>query len=105
MDTIIKADDYKSKEQESVAIDNKNGLYIKLKSREDERFEDIKDQLSIFSANSSKIEISNIMPVYIYFTETKKLSLAPKYLWVVYDEKLHSKLEEIIGKENVAVKS
>ncbi|MEG1993962.1 MAG: DNA polymerase III subunit alpha, partial [Oscillospiraceae bacterium] len=71
----------------------RNGLYLKCKSKEDENFIKATKFLNIFELGAT--------PIYVLFEDTKKLSVAPKSMWVDYNDVLMKKLIQLLGDENV----
>ena len=70
----------------------KSGLYLKISSINDEKFENIKTTLSRFSGETA---------VYIYCIDSNKKLEAPKGLRIKYSEDLINELSDILGKDNV----
>ena len=67
------------------------GVYLRLAARDDPLFERAQNLLSIFEGNT---------PVYVYFNDSKSLTLAPKNLWVDVNDTLMHELKEILGEQN-----
>ena len=72
-------------------------LYLKISSRDTKDFERVCDLLDIFSGANLET------PVFLYFDDTKKLVRRGEN--VELSETVYKLLSEILGKENVAVKS
>jgi len=77
--------------------DSVDCLYLKLSSQDTGDFERVCDLLDIFSAQGQKT------PVFLYFDDTKKLVRRGENIEL--SETLYKLLCDILGKENVAVKS
>ena len=43
-------------------------------------------------------------PVYLYYKEHKRMTLAPKEYWVADDEELYMRLAQLLGSENISIK-
>ncbi|MCF2556386.1 DNA polymerase III subunit alpha [Fournierella massiliensis] len=69
-------------------------LYLKVPAREGRPIRKVKNLLSIFEGS---------MPVYIYFEDIGKLTVAPKSLWAMDHPALIQELKRILG-ENCVVK-
>lgn len=72
----------------------RNQLYIKAPSAVSPQFERAKNLLEIFEGN---------VPVFVAFADTKKLTVAPKALWVDLNEVLLRELKQELGEENVKI--
>ena len=70
----------------------KSGLYIKVKSMNDNVFKQIKSILSDFSGD---------IPVYIVEQSTNKKLLAPQKLWVCENNYMLSLIKNIVGEDNI----
>ncbi len=70
------------------------GLYLKVPSQECEQMKRVKNLLSIFEG---------FTPVYVYFEDHKKLSVAPKGLWVDVNDVLIRELKVVLREENVVL--
>ncbi len=68
------------------------GLYLKLLSRQGEQMEKTQNLLEIFEGQT---------PVYVFFQDTQKVSLAPRSLWVFVNDVLLRQLMELLGENNV----
>ncbi|MEG1620691.1 MAG: DNA polymerase III subunit alpha [Oscillospiraceae bacterium] len=77
----------------------KKGLYLKVENAHSSEMEKIKSLLEFFNED----EMVNY-PVYVYFNEDKKLTVAPKGLWVRLCEPLVNEARYILGDKNVAVR-
>lgn len=73
----------------------RHGLYIKLKSKDSSDYKKVENLLSIFDGKE---------PVYFFFSDDKKLVLAPKNLWVDLNDVMVTELKNRIGDKNVFVK-
>ncbi len=71
------------------------GLYVRVPNINCDLYERSRNLISIFDGN---------MPVYFYFSDDKKLMLAPRSLWVDINNVLIKELKNQIGNENVALK-
>ena len=69
------------------------GLYLKVSSKRDKVWINAQKYLAVFDGDT---------PVYVYFTEDKKLTLAPRNMWVSVCDVLIRVLKEELGEENVA---
>ncbi len=74
---------------------HREGLYLKMKSREDPVFQKAFNVISIFEG---------ITPVYVYFEDTGKYTCAPKHLWTTVNKPLLKELKYILGDERVVVR-
>ncbi|MBQ4100167.1 MAG: DNA polymerase III subunit alpha, partial [Oscillospiraceae bacterium] len=83
------------KQVPSTQSTSKPGLYIKLSSKDDERYQKALNIISIFEGKTN---------VYAYFEDTKKLIRAPQNLYVDLNEPMIAELKSILGDRNVAVK-
>ncbi len=70
-------------------------LYIRLPDLECEVYDEVKKLLESYKGDTK---------VVFYLSETKKQLLAPKSLWVEFNDNLYSKLCTLLGKDNVALK-
>lgn len=75
---------------------SKIGLYIKVENNSCFEYERAKLLVSIFQGK---------MPVYFYFNDTKKLMLSPRTLWVDLNKPLIEELKNIIGNDNIVVRT
>lgn len=75
--------------------DQRHGLYIKLKSKDSSDYKKVENLLSIFDGKE---------PVYFFFSDDKKLVLAPKNLWVDLNDVMVTELKNQIGDENVVIR-
>jgi len=71
------------------------GLYIKVDSKECLRFEAAKRMLQVFEG---------FVPVFVYFNDEKKLTKAPKKLWIEANDTLLGELKRFLGEKNVVLK-
>ncbi len=69
----------------------RKGLYLKAPSRGSEAFEKASNLLSIFEGPT---------PVYVFFEDTGKLTLAPQSMWVEYNQPLLTELKRVLGEKN-----
>jgi len=70
------------------------GLYLKVSSKQDKAWINSQKYLAVFDGDT---------PVYVYFIEDKKLTLAPRNMWVSVCDVLIRVLKEELGEENVAL--
>jgi DNA polymerase-3 subunit alpha len=70
------------------------GLYIKTSSMDDRIWIRAQKLLAVFQGNT---------PVYVFFTESQQLTLAPSKCWVDLSDILISELSALLGDKNVAV--
>ena len=68
------------------------GLYLKVPSRQGRQMERAQNLLEIFEGPT---------PVYVFFQDTQKVSLAPRSLWIFVNDVLLRQLAELLGEENV----
>ena len=73
----------------------RHGLYIKLKNKDSIDYKKVENLLRIFDGHE---------PVYFFFSDDKKLVLAPKNLWVDLNDVMVTELKNQIGSENVFIK-
>ena len=73
----------------------RHGLYIKLKNKDSIDYKKVENLLNIFDGKE---------PVYFFFSDDKKLVLAPRNLWVDLNDVMISELKNQIGSENVFIK-
>lgn len=85
-------------DSESIKRTNKprNGLYIKVKNNSTEHYKKAELLISIFDGDS---------PVYFYFSDSKKLMLSPRELWVDMNSVLIKELKNTLGPDNVVLKT
>ncbi len=69
-------------------------LYIRVKNEKDAIVDKIKPILRFFNGNT---------PVYVYFEEAEKLTMASRELWVSLNDNLISELKDILGEECIKV--
>lgn len=74
----------------------KKGLYIRVPSEDSTEYIRAKQVIDIFDGNT---------PLYVYFTDTKKLWLAPVSMYVYPNDVMIKELKKRIGEKNVAVVS
>ena len=67
-------------------------LYLRLESESSPKMEELKKLLQFFSGET---------PVYVYFEDEKRLTVAPKNLWVSENSILLDKLHALLGADNV----
>ena len=77
------------------AKSERHGLYLRVPSFTSEGFVRAQRVLEVFDGNT---------PVYVYCTESGKLSQASRGLWVSLNEPMLNELRRILGAENVALK-
>lgn len=70
------------------------GLYLKVSASGAPAWSNAQKYMAVFDGNT---------PVYVYFTESRQLTLAPRNLWVSLCEVLLRVLKEELGEQNVAV--
>ena len=70
------------------------GLYLKLDKQDSSRYKKAMQYTAIFDGTT---------PLYLYFTEEKKLVLAPPALRVDVNEPLLRALKKLLGEDNVAL--
>ena len=70
------------------------GLYLKVPDKESPLCKKALQYTAVFDGTT---------PLYIYFTESKKLTLAPPHLRVQVNEPLLRALRELLGENNVAL--
>ncbi len=75
---------------------NNNGLWLKIPSIESDVYQAVVELLSIFNGTT---------PVYFYVEDKKKRLQAPKTMWCVCTEQLIKELNNLLGEENVKIKS
>ena len=68
------------------------GLYLKVPSRRGTAMEKAQNLLEIFEGET---------PVYVFFEDTQKVSLAPRSMWVFPNDVLLRQLAEVLGESNV----
>ncbi|MDD3192919.1 MAG: DNA polymerase III subunit alpha [Oscillospiraceae bacterium] len=68
------------------------GLYLKVPARQGGPMEKVQNLLEIFEGET---------PVYVFFQDTQKVSLAPRSMWVFANEVLLQQLAEVLGEGNV----
>lgn len=71
------------------------GLYLKVKNKNCFEYERAMLLLSLFEGHT---------PVYIFFEDEKKLTLAPRKMWVAKNDVLLGELKNKLGEKNVAVR-
>ncbi len=84
------AEDTAKSNHESAA--KRPGLYIRLESENVPELEQAKKYLAVFDGNT---------PVYAYFCDSGKLTMAPKNLWVDINKVLLRELKLLLGEDNV----
>lgn len=72
-----------------------NGLYIRVKNKNSYEYERSKILLSIFEGRT---------PVYYFFEDDKKLTMAPQSMWVSLNDVLIQELKYQLGEKNVATR-
>lgn len=70
------------------------GLYLRVDSKEDRKLQKAQQYLRIFEGK---------WPVYVYFKDSKKMTLAPKSLCCEPNEALLKQLRVLLGEKNVAL--
>lgn len=70
------------------------GLYLKAANEEDALYKKALQYISVFDGGT---------PLYVYFTDTKKLMLAPAHFRVSLNDVLLRELKRLLGEDNVAV--
>ncbi len=76
-------------------LSTKNGLWLKLATRKDEKYAKVQELLFIFDGET---------PVYFYVEDEKLRMVTPRNMWCKYSSLLHKELEGVLGKENVKFK-
>ncbi|TCL44651.1 DNA polymerase III subunit alpha [Harryflintia acetispora] len=79
------------REEGKMPASEKGGLYLRVPSKLDSRFEEVCKVLS---------QSGGSCPVYIYFNDVKKLTLVPKGMYVSCTPALQQRIAGIIGEEN-----
>lgn len=79
-------------QQAEVSKGKRKGLYLKVSSQLDSRFEEACALLRQHGGGC---------PVYIYFNDEQKLKQAPKSLFIRYSPALHERIAALLGKDNV----
>ena len=69
------------------------GLYLKVANEESPQYEKAKKYLAVFDG---------VTPLYVYYTDNKKLMMAPPSMRVDVNSVLLRELKKILGEENVA---
>ncbi|MCG8501548.1 MAG: DNA polymerase III subunit alpha [Firmicutes bacterium] len=77
-------------------VNEKKKLYIKVKNKEDHMLDEVAPKLRFFNGDT---------PVYVYFEDTNKLTMASRDMWVSLNELLLSELKHILGEECIKVVS
>ncbi|WMJ84331.1 DNA polymerase III subunit alpha [Oscillospiraceae bacterium LTW-04] len=70
------------------------GLYLKVLTPDAPEWLSAQKYMAVFDGNT---------PVYVYFTESRQLTLAPRSMWVSLCEVLLRVLKEELGEQNIAV--
>lgn len=70
------------------------GLYLRVANGEDPLFAKAKTYLAVFDGT---------FPVYVYFKDRKKLTVAPQSMWIDPNRALFRHLVGLLGEENVAI--
>ncbi len=86
---------YLPQEKSNVNIQNAEGLYLKVDSKDGELFKMARNLVSIFEGD---------IPVYFYLDDDKKLLRAPRDLWVDLNDVLLKELKYRLGEGNVKLK-
>ena len=85
----------KSEKEISVKKSNgRSGLYLKVSSPNAKSWLNAQKYMAVFDGTT---------PVYVYFEHTKKLTLAPKSMWVSVCDALLRALKEELGEKNVVM--
>ena len=77
------------------AHSERHGLYLRVPNMACDAFRRAERVLAVFDGNT---------PLYIFCTDSKKLSLAARGRWVMLNEPMLGELRRILGAENVAIK-
>ena len=93
----IKTDLYKL--PKDLRIQPQKGLYLKVPSMQCRKMEKITSLAEYFCGENMKN-----WPVYVYFEDTKKLTISPKSMWVQLCDELLIEAIYILGEENVKLK-
>lgn len=80
------------KPQQEASGKKRKGLYLKVSSRLDSRFEEACALLRQHRGDC---------PVYIYFNDEQKLTQAPQSLFIRYSPAVHARVAAILGEKNV----
>lgn len=95
-ETFASAELLKQPTVTNVKKDNsKNGLYIKVPSKESIKFTTALNMISVFDGN---------VPVYVYFDDTKSLTKAPRKYFFQPCNILLSELKSLLGDRNVVIR-
>ena len=70
------------------------GLYLKVRSRSSVEFETVTELLKAYPGQ---------LPVFVYFENQKKLTSAPRSLWVTGEEGLCRNLTGVLGENSVVL--
>lgn len=90
---VEQADDEQTKRQ-THKKSSRPGLYIKVPNEESPLYNKALQYIAVFDGNT---------PLYVYFTETQKLMLAPLHYRVSINDVLVRELKKLLGEENVAI--
>ncbi len=92
------AQDPAPQEEKTVSVPGKKqhkpGLYLRVDSRSDRKLTKASQYLNIFEGS---------WPVYVYFKDSKKMTLAPQSLFCEPNEPLLRQLRVLLGEKNVAL--
>jgi DNA polymerase-3 subunit alpha len=78
------------------ARSGRNGLYLRVPNMDCDAFQRARRVMAVFDGNT---------PVYVYCTDTGKLSMAARSGWVYMNEPMLGELRRILGNDNVAVRT
>lgn len=84
---------YEGASQKDQNSGGRPGLYLKVPSRSSHNFDAAQRALQVFEGNC---------PVYVYFDDEKRLTQAPKKMWVEPNKVLFKELQRLLGNWNVA---
>lgn len=77
----------------SANSNKRKGVYLRVPSKDSWELTKVQQYLDIFEGTE---------PVYILFEDTKKLTLAPRKMWVDFNLPLFQQLKVVLGEKNVA---
>ncbi len=92
-EAAVRASEYGQGGAQKASSTKRKGLYLKLAGREDPLLERAEKVLRVFDG---------ITPVYVYFEDQKKLTCAPRSLWVSCNSVMLGELGRILGQGRVA---
>ncbi|MGD9560028.1 MAG: DNA polymerase III subunit alpha [Oscillospiraceae bacterium] len=92
---IRPADGSETEKIKAAAEPGMQGLYIKVPSINSEEYRQAENLFTIFEGD---------WPVYIRFSDTRKMTRAPSSMWTINSETLIRELKSLLGEGNVAVR-